>query len=258
MYTHLGKSLAIAVSGLSLLVSGGYLHAADAAKAEPAKTEQAATPSGSTAEASGQAKEQKANTGTENKQARAEIKWPEPQQGYYPPQRQPTRSAQAPAQQPRNNYRSVPRAPYGAPPASAQARQPQQMQPAPGSYGPPAGYYPYSGYGQSPGYYPGYGGYYQPYPYRRRSSNNNFMPWSGDWSSDDWIPFSGGSGRKMPWQGWDKDSQPWNQDDEWDKMPWNWNLDNAPWNNWSGDGRMKDGDKYYKGRKKKKANVTWD
>jgi hypothetical protein len=74
------------------------------------------------------------------------------------------------------------------------------------------------------------------------------------------IPFSnnrGGSNR-MPWQGWNKGDQPWNKDDEWDKMPWNWNSDNAPWNNWRGDGRMKDGSKYYRGRDKKKANVTWD
>jgi hypothetical protein len=86
------------------------------------------------------------------------------------------------------------------------------------------------------------------------------MPWGGNWSSDDMIPFSNNSGgsNRMPWQGWNKDNQPWNKDKEWDKMPWNWNLDNGPWNNWEGDGRMKDGSKYYRGRDKKKANVTWD
>ena len=87
------------------------------------------------------------------------------------------------------------------------------------------------------------------------------MPWGGDFSSDDMFPWSsrGGNKSKMPWQGLNKDSQPWNKDDHWDKMPWNWNSDNAPWNNWEGDGRMKDGSKYYdRGRSKKKANVTWD
>ena len=256
MYTHFGKRLAVAVSSLSLLALGGYVHAEEAAKAEPAKAEQTAPAAGPTNQGTADAATG-GNKQPQQQQAQSQIKWPEPPPGYYPPQRQQTRSAQAPTQQSQTPSHPAPR-PYGPPPASAQRGQPQQMQQAPRSYGPPPGYYPGRSYGPQQGYYPGYYGGYQPYPSRRRSSNS-FMPWGGDWSSDDMIPFSSNRGdRRMPWQGWNKDQQPWNKDDNWDKMPWNWNIDNAPWNNWSGDGRMKDGSKYYKDRNKKKANVSWD
>ena len=50
MYTHLGKSLAIAVSSLTLLSFGGYVHAEEAAKAESAQS-QPATPTQATTSA---------------------------------------------------------------------------------------------------------------------------------------------------------------------------------------------------------------
>jgi hypothetical protein len=54
----------------------------------------------------------------------------------------------------------------------------------------------------------------------------------GGWSSDE-MPWPSnerywGSNAKMPWQGWQKDSIPWNKDNNWEKMPWNWNINNSP------------------------------
>jgi hypothetical protein len=54
----------------------------------------------------------------------------------------------------------------------------------------------------------------------------------------------------MPWQGWQKDSYPWNQDHQWDRMPWNWNSNNGPWNGWSGTGRSQNYNR--------KAKVQWN
>lgn len=276
MYRNISKGLLIALSSISILGLSGPLQAEEA-KAEESTA--AATEKQAPQLATEPEKAKPAAAPAGSKPSQMTVRSPYgPPPGYYPPNRQSSRPIVWPdeVQQSKQAQRQQQR-PSQQAQQPKRPPQPQQVTQAPvrpqqsGPYGPPPGYNPnqvapmpagpQAGpgyYGPPPGYYPG-GNYYQPYPYRR--SSNNWMPWSGDWSSDDMMPWSSSSGKKkkMPWQGLNKNSQPWNKDEHWDKMPWNWNLDNAPWNNWEGDGRMKDGEKYYKrGRNKKKANVTWD
>ncbi len=86
---------------------------------------------------------------------------------------------------------------------------------------------------------PGHG---HPYGYPPASHMNRFgsqrTPWSGNWSSSN-LPWRGNrryrdnGGRAMPWQGWHKDRYPWNRTENYEILPWNWNINNGPWNGWA-------------------------
>ncbi len=110
----------------------------------------------------------------------------------------------------------VPYVPYGAP-------FPQ------GDYRPRArGNYPLPGYVQPQGYPPRGGGNW---------FGGNNVPWTGNWGNHD-LPWPGSGkyrGRRdtiMPWQGWQKNRYPWNRQENYEILPWNWNINNGPWNGW--------------------------
>ncbi len=53
------------------------------------------------------------------------------------------------------------------------------------------------------------------------------MTWSGN------ERYWGRGGTTMPWQGWHKDRYPWNREENYEILPWNWNINNGPWNGWA-------------------------